>query len=84
MDAALLIEKIIQLGDVGLHLRELHAGVGVEYAVNGQALLDHQQQKTRTVFSAGEGDRRKGFAVIYSSHVGRTAFLRSFPSVYSS
>jgi len=44
VDAALLIKKIVQFGDMGLHLRELHAGVRVEYAVNGQALLDHQQQ----------------------------------------
>ena len=29
--------------EMGLHLRELHAGVCVEYAVDGQALLDHQQ-----------------------------------------
>ena len=44
MDAALPVEQIVQLGDVGLHLRELHAGICVEYAVNGYILLDHQQQ----------------------------------------
>ncbi len=43
MQSPLLIKKSVQLGNMGLHLRELHAGVRVEYAVNGQALLDHQQ-----------------------------------------
>ena len=51
VDAALLKKKIIQLGDMGLHLRELHASVRIEYAVDGQALFDHQNQKTRAVFS---------------------------------
>ena len=44
-------KKIIQFGDMGLHLRELHASVRIEYAVDGQALFDHQNQKTRAVFS---------------------------------
>ena len=70
VDAAFLVKKIIQLGNMSLHLRELHASVGVEYAVDGQALLDHQQQKTGAVFSTREGDRRKGFAIVYSSHAG--------------
>ena len=44
-------KKIIQLGDMGLHLRELHASVRIEYAVDRQTLFDHQNQKTRAVFS---------------------------------
>ena len=44
-------KKSIQLCQMLHHLRELHARIGVEYAVDGQALFDHQNQKTRAVFS---------------------------------
>lgn len=37
-------QEIVQLGDVRLHLRELHAGVGVENAVDGHILFQHQQE----------------------------------------
>ena len=43
MDAALPKEKAVQLGDVGLHFGKVHRGIRIEYAVDGQALFDHQQ-----------------------------------------
>jgi len=45
VDAALPVEQIIQLGDMGLHLRKLHTRIRIEYAVNGHFLFDHQQQE---------------------------------------
>ena len=44
VDASLPEQKIVQLGNVGLHLGELHACVGVEDAVDGHILLQHQQK----------------------------------------
>ena len=44
VDASLPVEQIVQLGDVGFHLRKLHPRVGVEYAVDGHILLQHQKQ----------------------------------------
>ena len=36
-------QEIVQLGDVGLHLRKLHARVCVENTVDGHILFKHQQ-----------------------------------------
>ena len=44
VDAPFPKQQIVQLGDVGLHLRELHTCVGVEYAVDGHIFFQHQQQ----------------------------------------
>jgi len=41
VDAALPKKKIVQLGNMGLHLRELHAGIRIEHAVDRQALFNH-------------------------------------------
>ena len=53
MDAALPVEKIIQLGNMGLHLRKFHGRIRIEYAVNGHILFNHQQQERTGVLPAG-------------------------------
>ena len=56
MDAAFPIEKIVQFGDMGLHLRKFHARIRIENAVNGHFLFHHQQKERRTVFSSAQAD----------------------------
>ena len=45
MDATLLKEVGIQLGNMGIHFRELHPSVRKQHHVDGHTPLDHKQQK---------------------------------------
>ena len=56
MDAAFPIEKIVQFGDMGLHLRKFHARIRIENAVNGHFLFHHQQKERGTVFPSAQAD----------------------------
>ena len=56
MQATLPEQVLVYLGDVAVHLRELHAGIRPNYRVNGQAALDHQQQEAGGILATAQTD----------------------------
>ena len=59
MQTALLVQVFAHFGNVGIHLRELHASVRPNHSVNGQAALDHQEQEARRILASAQADGMK-------------------------
>ena len=61
VQAALSEQVLVHLGDMPVHLRELHAGVCPQHRVNGQAALNHQQQEAGGILAPTQADGVKIF-----------------------
>ena len=56
MNAPLLIQQRIHFGKVVIHFGELHAGVCIQYGINGHSALQHHEQHSGTVLTTGQAD----------------------------
>lgn len=75
MDTALTIEMLVQLCQMFVHLRKLHACIRCQHHVDGHPPFQHEQQHGRTVLAARKGYRVK-YPLVESTHL-RPVFLQA-------
>lgn len=64
-NAPFLIQQRIHFGKVVVHFGELHAGVCIQYGINGHPALQHHEQHSGAVLATGQTDGMVIFCLVH-------------------